>query len=58
MIILTAVLALVAVCTAAGLAEVPGADLVCQRCGAIMPGAGHTCSGGEVKAMTNQGQVT
>ena len=50
MIILAAVLALVAVVAGAALAEAMyGVDLVCQRlacqrCGAIMPGAGHECS--------------
>ena len=46
MIILAAVSALVTVCVGAGLAEAMyGGDLVCQGCGAIMPGAGHECEG-------------
>ena len=47
MIILAAVAGLVAVVAGAGLAvDMSGGDLVCQRCGEIMPGAGHECSEG------------
>ena len=43
-VILAVVLAVVAAGTGAGLAEVCYPDLVCQRCGSIMPGADHECS--------------
>lgn len=43
--ILAAVLGLVAVTAGAALAvDMSGGDLVCRRCGEIMPGAGHECS--------------
>jgi hypothetical protein len=46
-IILAAVAALVAVTAGAGLAvDMYGGDLVCARCGEIMPAAGHECNGG------------
>ena len=44
MIILVAVLGLVGAGAGAAVAEVCYPDLVCQRCGWIMPGAGHECS--------------
>ena len=49
MIILAAVLALVGFTAGGGLAEAMyGGDLVCARCGAVMPGAGHECSEGRM----------
>ena len=42
--ILAVALTLAAAGAGAGLAEVCYPDLVCGRCGAIMPGSGHECS--------------
>ena len=50
LLILAAVFGVAAVFAGLGLvqtlAEVCYPDLVCQRCGQIMPGAGHECSEG------------
>ena len=44
MIILAVVLTVVAVVAGYGMAEACYPDLVCARCGEIMPGAVHECS--------------
>ena len=42
--VLYAVLTVVVVGATAGLLGVRAVDLVCRRCGEIMPGSGHECS--------------